>query len=525
MDDAGGTIRISIGRRWLRWWVWFLLGVVVMLVGVGGFIWVEYAGSVELGETSPADGALLSTPAVTVSSALPGYEPGRGAVTLLVDGEAVPAARLTHTKGRVEAVLTLADGLHHARLEYTSSNVFSRRLVRAWCFSIDTTAPTMRVLTPVPGALLEKTVTRLEAAVNEPASVDLRVDDKPDVLRLGESGTGLFAAALSLDQGEHTFTLIATDVVGNTSTVSWQSYADYEAPLITVPAWPQDGVPWRDTSASVTFAVDDALPDNVTVAAALDGRAVTLTAGPATHVDRRAYSLGTGELAEGEHRLVLTARDRGGHETVWERVFLVDSSSVFGERPMMMGAVGKDVTQLQSALARRGLYEGKATGLFDRATADAVAAYNGAHGLPLDQVAGLETLAALIGSIRIDLSERTLYHYSDGSLRKTYSVAVGMPAYPTPTGSFEIISKVVDPTWTPPDSDWAEGMEPVGPGPDNPLGTRWMGIDSPGVGIHGTYTRSSIGTAASHGCIRMYLEQAEELFNLVYIGTPVEIVP
>ena len=137
---------------------------------------------------------------------------------------------------------------------------------------------------------------------------------------------------------------------------------------------------------------------------------------------------------------------------------------------------------------------------------------------------GKETLALLRGSIRIDISERKLYHYSDGELRKTYSVAVGMPAYPTPTGSFRIISKVVDPTWTPPDSDWAEGMEPVGPGPGNPLGTRWMGIDSPSVGIHGTYNSSSIGTAASHGCIRMHLGEAEELYRLVYVGTPVEIV-
>ena len=83
--------------------------------------------------------------------------------------------------------------------------------------------------------------------------------------------------------------------------------------------------------------------------------------------------------------------------------------------------------------------------------------------------------ALMRGSIRIDVSERKLYHYRDGGLRKTYSVAVGMPEYPTPRGSFRIISKVVNPTWTPPDSDWAEGMEPVGPGPGNPLGTRWMG--------------------------------------------------
>ncbi len=525
MNDAGGTITSPARRRWLRWYVWLLLGVVVLLVAGGGFVWVEHARSVELGETSPADGALLSTATVTVSSGLPGYEPGRGVVTLLVDGKPLPVAELMLADGHVEAALTLADGPHHVELEYTSSNVFSRRLARAWSFTIDTTAPTMRVLAPVSRVLLEEAVTRLEVAVDEPAAVDLLLDDEPDALRIGESGTGPFTAALSLDQGDHTFTLVATDAVGNSSRISWQSYADYDAPVIAAPTWPEGDEPWREISASVTFTVDDALPGNVTVAAALDGESVALSAGPATGAERRAYSIETGDLAEGEHRLVFTAQDRGGHEAEWERVFLVDSSSVFGERPMIVGAVGKDVSLLQGALASRGLYEGKATGLFDQATADAVAAYNSAHDLTAGQMAGLDTLAALIGSIRIDLSERKLYHFSDGRLRRTYSVAVGMPAYPTPTGSFEIISKVVDPTWTPPDSDWAAGMEPVGPGPDNPLGTRWMGISSPSVGIHGTYTRSSIGTAASHGCIRMYLEQAEELFELVYVGTPVEIVP
>ena len=134
-------------------------------------------------------------------------------------------------------------------------------------------------------------------------------------------------------------------------------------------------------------------------------------------------------------------------------------------------------------------------------------------------------LKMLLGSIRIDLSDCSLYFYRDGELAKTYPVAVGMAAYPSPTGSFRIISKVVDPAWTPPHSPWAAGMSPAPPGPGNPLGTRWMGLDSPGVGIHGTYASSSIGTHASHGCIRMYLHDAEQLFDRVYVGTPVEIVP
>ena len=73
-------------------------------------------------------------------------------------------------------------------------------------------------------------------------------------------------------------------------------------------------------------------------------------------------------------------------------------------------------------------------------------------------------------------------------------------------------------------SAWAEGAEPIPPGPGNPLGTRWMGISSPYVGIHGTPDAASIGYSASHGCIRMLIPQVEWLFERVDVGTPVFIV-
>ncbi len=112
----------------------------------------------------------------------------------------------------------------------------------------------------------------------------------------------------------------------------------------------------------------------------------------------------------------------------------------------------------------------------------------------------------------------------DDQLITSYRVAVGMQAHPTPIGKFRIITKAKNPTWNPPDSAWAAGMGPVPPGPGNPLGTRWMGLNSPGIGIHGTPAPSSIGTAASHGCIRMKIPEAEDLFDRVFVGTPVEIV-
>lgn len=110
-----------------------------------------------------------------------------------------------------------------------------------------------------------------------------------------------------------------------------------------------------------------------------------------------------------------------------------------------------------------------------------------------------------------------------GKVRATFPVAVGTSSHPTPSGNFRIIDKQVNPTWFPPSSPWAAGLGPVPPGVGNPLGTRWMGTSAPAIGFHGTPVPSSIGTRASHGCIRMYIHDAERMFNMISIGTPVII--
>ena len=107
---------------------------------------------------------------------------------------------------------------------------------------------------------------------------------------------------------------------------------------------------------------------------------------------------------------------------------------------------------------------------------------------------------------------------------RTFGVATGQTTYPTPLGRFQIVVKWKNPTWYPPSSPWAAGAKPIPPGPGNPLGTRWMGLSAPGVGIHGTYQDGSIGYSVSHGCIRMHIPDAEWLFNRVQIGTVVYIV-
>jgi lipoprotein-anchoring transpeptidase ErfK/SrfK len=127
--------------------------------------------------------------------------------------------------------------------------------------------------------------------------------------------------------------------------------------------------------------------------------------------------------------------------------------------------------------------------------------------------------------IVIRRAENKLFLY-DRRARKpvVLGVATGQPSYPTPLGRFTIVSKQLNPWWYPPDSDWAQGLSPVPPGPGNPLGTRWMGLSVPAVGIHGTPDAASIGYSASHGCIRMQIPDAEWLFEQVSEGTTVFIV-
>jgi lipoprotein-anchoring transpeptidase ErfK/SrfK len=117
-----------------------------------------------------------------------------------------------------------------------------------------------------------------------------------------------------------------------------------------------------------------------------------------------------------------------------------------------------------------------------------------------------------------------LLYFDKAKYVRSFGVATGQAAFPTPLGSYEIVTLQRNPWWYPPPSDWAADSEPVPPGPGNPLGTRWMGISAPYVGIHGTPDAASIGYSASHGCIRMRIPDAEWLFRRVEVGTPVFIV-
>ncbi len=132
---------------------------------------------------------------------------------------------------------------------------------------------------------------------------------------------------------------------------------------------------------------------------------------------------------------------------------------------------------------------------------------------------------ALNKVILVRTGENKLYLYDKGVMVKSWSVATGSASYPTPTGIYKIITKIENPSWYNPGSDWAKGLPKViGPGPYNPLGTKALELDAPGILIHATSDRGSIGYSASHGCIRMLEETEAELFSMVPVGTRVAIV-
>ena len=127
--------------------------------------------------------------------------------------------------------------------------------------------------------------------------------------------------------------------------------------------------------------------------------------------------------------------------------------------------------------------------------------------------------------LTVDRSSFQLKLWENLELAKTYTVAIGAVGFDTPAGEYSIQNKAVDPAWNVPDSDWAgdlAGKVIPGGAADNPLKARWMGIYD-GAGIHGTDDTASLGSAASHGCVRMAVPDVIELYDQVPVGTPIYI--
>jgi hypothetical protein len=138
----------------------------------------------------------------------------------------------------------------------------------------------------------------------------------------------------------------------------------------------------------------------------------------------------------------------------------------------------------------------------------------------------VETLRRRNGTVlTVDRASKKLRLFKRLKLRKTYGIAIGAAGFDTPRGLFAIQSKQVNPAWHVPNSDWAGGLQGQtipGGAPNNPLKARWLGVNG-SVGIHGTSEEWSIGTRASHGCIRMRVRDVKDLYPRVPMRAPVLI--
>jgi lipoprotein-anchoring transpeptidase ErfK/SrfK len=133
-------------------------------------------------------------------------------------------------------------------------------------------------------------------------------------------------------------------------------------------------------------------------------------------------------------------------------------------------------------------------------------------------------LVAQPARLEISLSRRRVSLYHQNKLIKSYPVAVGRQGWETPTGNFQVVQMIQNPKWIHPFT----GESVPGGDPENPLGQYWIGFWTNGkswIGLHGTPNPETVGTAASHGCVRMYNKDVEELFRQVSVGTPVKVVP
>jgi lipoprotein-anchoring transpeptidase ErfK/SrfK len=140
------------------------------------------------------------------------------------------------------------------------------------------------------------------------------------------------------------------------------------------------------------------------------------------------------------------------------------------------------------------------------------------------EVTSGEVAAEYPSYLTLDRASFTLRLWKNLKLSRTYTVAVGQEGLETPEGLYHIQEKQENPSWHVPNSAWAGSLagQVIPPGPEDPIKARWMGIFE-GAGIHGTDETWSLGSAASHGCVRMSIPDVEELYDLVEVGTPIYI--
>ncbi len=487
----------------------------VLIVAVSAFAAWSYVERPQLNGT-PRQWYRTSAPQVLVPVEHSG---NLGGLRARVDGEDAAAKLRSTGDGLVLELDNVQDGTHRVRVQGSPSRVFGDTVDEAFTIHVDTRRPVL-ALDQAPSGW--QSASELSGRVEPGSTLALSYSGKQLVMH---PRSGAFALDPKLPDGRTTVRLIASDRAGNRSIVTRTVAVDRTAPRLHI-----DRVPAVLGSAHPTLrgSIDDASP--VELLALLDGASVALRAPDGSALlgaDAKSgrFSLPLQHLAQGVHTLSITATDGAGNtSTAAAGPFTVDSTEKLRSSSVLsLGARGADVVQLERRLKAFGTYHGPFTRFYNARTAAAVSTFQRAHDLPVTGIATPQVLQLSAERIVVHLGKFRVFLIRDGKRVFSAPIAIGQAAYPTPTGHYEIIAKIKNPTWVPPNSPWAAGLEPIPPGASNPLGSRWIGTSAPNIGFHATPQDSSVGHAASHGCMRMHRADVERLYDLIRVGTPVDI--
>ena len=520
------------------------LAAIALLVVAAFAVW-QLLERPSVDPITPAPGASVSDQRPTITVGVPA-DTRLGGLRVTVNGrDATAHARSDNGRLAVVAPATLKEGTHSVSVSFSSSNVFARNVSRRWDFTVNTSPPALHLTSPKPHALVPRRAVRF-AGRAEPGSA-VKVAYGTGSTTATAASDGSWTTVARLPEGAVAAKVSSTDAAGNATSITRRVVIDTTAPVLRVSS-PVGGAKITQTDQPLVYGtIPSDNPRALRYSVIVNGtRAVTVRgldavspssldasygqtgSTPTTlEVEGRRFALAVGTLPQGTNRIVITAKDRAGNVARVTRVVQVNSTDEFGSADLVAGARGADVTALQKRLRQSHVYPKKVrlTGVYDTITQASVTRYQTRFGLPITGVVDARTRTAMVGRIVVNLGQRKLRLIRDGRVFRTYSIAVGQPAHPTPTGEYAINDKQKNPAWYPPNSPWAAELSTIPPGPGNPLGTRWIGTTAPAIGIHGTYADSSIGYAASHGCMRMHIPDVEALFDQVQIGMKVSIRP
>lgn len=491
-----------------------LAGAVALGAAGAGFLAWQYTARPAVGHVGALAFASAAPTIIVPATNASSYS----GVKASVDGADVSRSVRATSRGLELRGIKFADGVHRVQLAAHPSGMFGSSLAVSVPVTIDTVKPQLTLREPPAGwnRTLELTGTAEKGAVVEASW--------PGGSKRFVAGDGEFELVPDLKPGAVSVQVVARDLAGNESVLTRTVHVDSVAPQLSL-----DKIPAVVGSDSPTVRASLKDETAMTLEATIDGLPIVArSAGgaPLTGTARTGrIALPLQRLTQGIHRVKIVARDAAGNtKTVESKPFTVDSQErLHPGTTLALGARGKDVVQLERRMKDFKVWKGPFTRFYNERTVAAVRAFQKLRELPLTGMATPAVLAASNGHIVVRLSKFRMWLIRDGKKVFSAPIATGQPAYPTPTGQYEITDMAKNPSWIPPNSPWAKGLEPIPPGASNPLGTRWIGTSAPAIGFHATPQEWSVGHAASHGCMRMKRVDVERLYALVRIGMPVDI--